>query len=229
MRILIIIATMVFMANSVTAKAGENRRDANVSYRQEHGLQVQNHLSERKIEKRRDKQNDTRRNHGKPYGPDHRTDHQRDYRNDRKQHLKHVSWHGSWKDSWKSIRHWSDRNTRRYRTDRARDYHNDHHLRRWYTAHEFRSRGSHYSKQVIEINDAVDFLGLEGTKRSIHVDRAYVEFSNGRTQRIHSLEGTIRDGDLRRFRLHRTRHVSRVHLHLAPLGRRGYARLAYAN
>ncbi|HIG39137.1 MAG: hypothetical protein ABGY96_05565 [bacterium] len=236
MRNLIIITTMIFLANSATAKPGENRRDANVSYHQEHGLLVQNHPSNHKIKKERRNQNDKGRNHSKQsasdhrtdHGSDHKTDHRRDYRNDRRQHLNHVSWRDSWKDSWNSIRHWSDRNTRSYRTDHAHDYRRDHYSRRWYTAHEFRSRGSHHSRQVIEINDTVDLLGLEGTKRSVYVDRAYIEFSNGRMKRIQSLEGTIRDGDLRRFRLHRTRNISRVHLHLAPSGQRGYARLAYA-
>ena len=148
---------------------------------------------------------------------DHRKDHRRDVWSDPR--TGNLGWSSYYRQNFRStIR----------RPDHQRHHRKVHSSRQWITAGDFRSRRSHDSDPIIEVNDRVNYLGLQGTKRSVYVERAYIEFGNGQTKRIRSLEGIIHDGEQHRHQLARTRQVSRVYLHLSPLVDRGYARLTYA-
>jgi hypothetical protein len=135
---------------------------------------------------------------------------------------------------WTNNRAWLDQRRHfSYRSDKRRDHahghQQDNHSPQWYTAGKFRSHSNHDSEPVIEIHNLANTISLQSTKRSILVDSAYMEFSDGRTVRIREFEGHIHDGERRSLRLYKPRHIKRVHLHLSHTGRKGYASLSYAN
>ena len=223
MRYLIIFTSLVFMVNNSSAEPAEHDREANMSHSREYSQfrPVQRMISDY----RKDHVSDHRSDHRKDHSKDHRKDHQRGHRED---HRRDV-----WNDPRTRILGWSSHFKQNFRTTIRHPVQQRHHRMhhssvKWITAGDFRSRRSHDSDPIIEVNEKVNYLGLQGTKRSVYVERAYIEFGNGQTKRIRSFEGTLHDGERHRVQLARTRQVARVYLHLSPLGKRGYARISYA-
>ena len=226
MRYLIIFTAFVFMANNSNAEPAKHGREAKMSQSREYGYfrPVRRMISDYRKDHRSDHRRDHRSDHRKDHKRDHKRDHQRGHRED---HRRDV-----WSDSWTGNLGWSSHFSQNFRTttrppDQQRHHRKDHSSVKWIAAGDFRSRRSHDSDPIIEVNDKVNYLGLQGTKRSVYVERAYIEFGNGQTKRIRSLEGFIHDGERHRHQLARTMQVSRVYFHLSPLGDRGYARLSY--
>ena len=236
MRYLIVFTSLVLMVNNSNAEPAEHGREADKSHSREYGQfrPVQRVISDYRKDHRSDNKSDHRRDHRRDRRRDHRSDHRKDHRRDHRHGHREDHRRDVWIDSLTGTLGWSSHIEQNFRTtihrpDHQRHHRNDHSSVKWIAAGDFRSRRSHDSDPIIEVNDKVNHLGLEGTKRSVYVERAYIEFGNGQIKRIRSLEGIIHNGEQHRHQLARTRQVSRVYLHLSPLGDRGYARLTYAH
>ena len=79
---------------------------------------------------------------------------------------------------------------------------------------------------VIEVDERVRTIQLEGTKRRMFIEAAYVEFGNGEVRQIPEFEGTLHDNDVINLHFQDSRYVVAVYLDVAANdGRNGRARL----
>jgi len=122
----------------------------------------------------------------------------------------------------------ADNNTDNYADNYARDHHRGF---VWDKIKSFYSPGNrhdyHGEELVITVNERVRTIALEGKKRRMMIDAAYVEFGNGEVRRIPEFEGTLYDNDVINFHFRDRRYVTAVYLDIAANdGRRGKASLS---
>ena len=112
------------------------------------------------------------------------------------------------------------------RNDGHRDKRHAHRQNRWETVDSFRGRSGKLVTRQINVDERVQELSLQGTKRGMVVRRAHALMGNGRWVRIEGLEGHLRHGEQVKHRLRKPRHVQKVVLEIAPERyKRGYADL----
>lgn len=151
------------------------------------------------------------------------------HRNRQKSHDKSYSNGYRNKHANKHAKGHYDYDNRRYdgHQDNRHNRHNQAHNRsRWETVGSIRGRSGKHVTRDINVDERVQALSLQGTKRGMVVRRAHALLGNGRWVRVEGLEGHLRHGEQSKHRLHRARYVQKVVLDIAPdRYKRGYADL----
>jgi hypothetical protein len=114
--------------------------------------------------------------------------------------------HGRLMD-WQLVYRWLQEDRRHQRYDSRH---------RWERVQKIRTRSRHSTMPVIQVNRKVDAVSLRGLKRRAHVQRAWIEFGNGRIMPIDDLEGYLDRGESLTREFRRPRFVKQIVLRLAP-------------
>lgn len=111
-----------------------------------------------------------------------------------------------------------------YKRDRSGK--KDYRPRAWQTIAPFRGRTGKDVTRYLGVEDRVQALSIQGTKRAMYIRKAYALMGNGRWVRLRGLEGYVGHGEIVRHRLKNARYVQHVALDIEPARhKRGYAKL----
>ena len=112
-------------------------------------------------------------------------------------------------------------------TSQQHSKHSKHRGQRWEPVSAFRGRSGKTVTRSIRVQDKVDALAIQGTKRGMNIQSAHAVMGNGRWVRLRGLEGRVRHGEQLKHRLRHSRHVQKVVINVAPdRYKRGYAELS---
>jgi hypothetical protein len=204
---IVLLGTLLASSFAVNA-AAENRHSDRVQYRI-----YDEHVSKHQKRINHNKQNHQNRQKG------HDQSHEQRYSNG-------SSNGSSNKHSNKHSKGHSDYDDRRYDGHQDNRHNQAHSRGRWETVGSIRGRSGELVTRQINVDERVQALSLQGTKRGMVVRRAHALLGNGRWVRVEGLEGHLRHGEQSQHRLHRASHVQKVVLDIAPdRYKRGYADL----
>ncbi|MFT7244570.1 MAG: hypothetical protein ACI82A_001928 [Candidatus Azotimanducaceae bacterium] len=200
---IVLLGTLLASSFAVNA-AAENRHSDRVQYRiyNEHVSKHQKRI-----------------NHKKQNHQSRQKSHEQSYSNG------HTNKHTN-KHSNKPSKSHSDYDDRRYDGHQDNRHNQAHSRGRWETVGSIRGRSGKHVTRQINVDERVQALSLQGTKRGMVVRRAHALLGNGHWVRVEGLEGHLRHGEQSKHRLHKARHVQKVVLDIAPdRYKRGYADL----
>ncbi|MFN3235650.1 MAG: hypothetical protein ACE37D_01190 [Pseudomonadales bacterium] len=150
-----------------------------------------------------------------------RYQHQLDHRDKHKRHHKQYR-----KDKHQQYRKHYRQDTKKQVHQHRRDHRNDYKPRRWEKVSAFRGRSGKDVTRYINVNDRVQALSIQGTKRAMYIRKAHALMGNGRWVRVRGLEGYVGHGERIKHRLRKDRFVNQVVLEVEPARyKRGYAEL----
>lgn len=217
MKTLNIVLLGTFLASTFAVNAAaDNRHGDRFQFRiyDEHVSKHQKRINHKK-QNHQNRQKTHDKHHNKSYSNSHGKKHSNKHSNRHSnQHSKGYSKRHSGYDD----RHYDGHQDNRHNKARNRG--------RWETVGSFRGRSGKHVTRQINVDERVQALSLQGTKRGMVVRRAHALLGNGRWVRVEGLEGHLRYGEQSKHRLHKARHVQKVVLDIAPdRYKRGYADL----